>query len=544
MPTRAQVLNELKSRFELNFDLDQELKTLDPEFWARMTAADENILGLTQGVDRTDGSCSTVVFRPQDAESLLDQASSILDRAIADRNAWQSLMAQWANLRLDLFQSISLERISEAEEGKFRFDFEADLAVGQKDASDRKASALATQQTHLQNLIQRLDTSQAAASEVNRRGAIAYITDMADQHFQSDHVDTAVPPPDLGPILFNADPHNGSLPRARYKMAKDQATAELDRQHFGANADSAAVTAQTEELDANKKGLNTQSLWKDANRQFLRQRAWVARQALLTKLSMSHRDDALNFKAQALSAKTRYDQAVSDAYQRLKAVDAGLSYYYGYPYPDTRPDPLPVLAPPGDSHAHDQIIAWTRRVAHWLAAFTRRTNSYIVPLSLKTLAGDSWSNLLKTGSVTFDLENYFDDFQRHIRVRGVAAWTISERNMLWDVNERNMFWEVDLIPPEQAVVHFESDSTSTVPQGKTLCRLSRVMSRQRLSVPEVGAVTSAFTGSPAGKWTVFVRSAANRHAPPANLPDDIEIDLYLSYLFAPPYVPPTASIRR
>jgi hypothetical protein len=271
------------------------------------------------------------------------------------------------------------------------------------------------------------------------------------------------------------------------------------------------VTAQTEELDANQQGLETQFTWKDANRHFLRMRAAVARQALLAKFSMAFQDDALDFQAQALPIKTRYDQALSDAYQRLKAVETGMASYYGYPFPDTRPDPLPDFDP-NDRHTHDKIIAWSRRVAHWLAAFTRRANSYILPLSLKSLAGDSFSNFLKTGTVTFSLENLFDDFQRHIRVRGVAAWA---------VNDHNLFWEVDLIPPEQAIVHFESGSKSTVTQDKTLCRVSRVMSRQRLAVPEVGAVTSAFTGSPAGQWTVFVRNAENRDTVPAQFPDDI-----------------------
>jgi len=180
--TREQVLDDVKSRFELNFnDLNTELQNLDPEFWARLTADDEVPLSLTGGVDRTDGSCTNVVFRAQDAESLLDQASSILDRALADRNVWQSLMAQWCNLRVDLLQSIALVNISEAEEKKARFDFEADLAASQKDARDRKAKALRDQQTTLGQLIDSLDTTKGtAAVEVNRRGAIAYVTDMAD----------------------------------------------------------------------------------------------------------------------------------------------------------------------------------------------------------------------------------------------------------------------------------------------------------------------------------------------------------------------------
>jgi hypothetical protein len=539
--TREQVLKNVSDRFNLEFDINAELQYLDPEFWAKMTVEDEVPLSLTGGVDRKDGSCTNVVFRAQDAEPLLDQASSILDRALADRNMWQSLMAQWCNLRLDLWQSGFLEAISEAEEKKSRFDFEADLASSQKDARDRKAQALSVQQGVLQQLIESLNTTSqkdlTAALEVNRRASIAYVTDMNDGHFQGDQIDTNVPPsPDFGkPQLFKAnqfqDPNTGGgagLAKARFLMAKDQATTELSRQLTSASSDSQAVTAQTEELDANQKGLQTQFIWKDANRQFLRERAWVARQALLTKLSMAQQVDALDFLAQANSIKARYIQGVSDAYARLIAVADGLKAYYAYPFPDARPDPLPAFDP-DDRDTHDQIVAWTRRVGQWLAAFTRRTNSYILPLSLKFLAGNTWSDGLKTGIWSFSLGNYFDDFQRHIRVRGITAWA---------VNDHNMLWEVDLIPPVLATVHFESlpgkpGKKSIITQDATLCRVSRVMSRQRLAVPEIGAVTAAFTGSPTGQWVVKVRNAEDRESLPDQFPDDIEIDLYLSYLFVP-----------
>jgi hypothetical protein len=423
-----------------------------------------------------------------------------------------------------LFQSVCLEVISQNEEQHSRFDYEADIAKGQREGRDRKAAALASQQTKITNLRDNVDTSKdTAKKEVIRRGAMAYVRDMPNQQFISQPITTDVPPD--GPLLFHVGQGgDGSLKRANWEMARDQAKAELDRQLISVDAETEAVRAQTEELDAHKKGLETQFTWTDANRTFLRQRAWTARQALLLKLSMANQGHALDFRDQAASVKTRYVQAISDAYSRLKAVETGLSAYYGYPFPDTRPDPLPTFVA-HDTKTHDEIVAWTRRVAHWIAAFSKRTNNYILPLSLKSRTGNEFVSGLSTGSWTFSLENFFDDFQRHIRVHGVTAWA---------VNDRNSLWQVDLTPPSTAKVMLESGGEpKTITQDAPLCRVSRVMSRVRLAVPEVGAVTGAFTGSPIGTWKVTVRNAAHPRTVPRQFPDDIEIDMYLSFLHLP-----------
>jgi len=527
-------LAEIKSRFALDVDLEDALKTLDPELWSTLVKQDAEILMLSGGINRPDGSCNLVTFRTQDAESLLDQASAIIDRALADRNTWKSLLERWATLRIDLIQSACLELISEAEERNSRFDYEADLAEGQKNARERKTAALADQQTKVTSLRNNLDTNtDTAKSEVIRRAAMAYGRDMYNARFIDQAVTTDIPPqrahlnPEFGtpdPVLIHQSPgDDGRLKGANYKMARDQAKAELDRQFMGVDAESQAVKAQTEELDANKKGLDTQFAWANANRIFLRQRAWAARQALLMKLAMASHGDALDYIEQSESVKSRYIQAISDAYCRLETVENGLKAYYGYPHPDTNPDPLPKLKV-DDTKSHDEIVAWLRRVAHWMAAFSKRTNSYIAPLSLKILTDNAWVQGQSSGSWTFSLENYFDTFQRHVRVRGVTAWA---------VNDRNALWQVDLTPPKSATVHLESGELKSITQDAPLCRISRVMSRVRLAVPEVGAVTAAFTGSPIGQWKVTVRNAATPKTVPEILPEDIEIDLYLSFLYVP-----------
>jgi hypothetical protein len=394
------MLANIKRRFGLDVDFEQALATLDPELWNSIAHADAAMLMLTEGVDRLEGSCTSVAFRAQDAESLLDQASAIIDRALADRTTWKSLLERWATLRIDLFQSVCLEVISQNEEQHSRFDYEADIAKGQREGRDRKAAALASQQTKITNLRDNVDTSKdTAKKEVIRRGAMAYVRDMPNQQFISQPITTDVPPD--GPLLFHVGQGgDGSLKRANWEMARDQAKAELDRQLISVDAETEAVRAQTEELDAHKKGLETQFTWTDANRTFLRQRAWTARQALLLKLSMANQGHALDFRDQAASVKTRYVQAISDAYSRLKAVETGLSAYYGYPFPDTRPDPLPTFVA-HDTKTHDEIVAWTRRVAHWIAAFSKRTNNYILPLSLKSRTGNEFVSGLSTGSWTF-----------------------------------------------------------------------------------------------------------------------------------------------
>lgn len=545
MLTRDELLKNVEARFLLDtqptagntagnkalgtsppFDLDAALKAMDPELWSFLTSNDSPQLDLTGGVDRMDGSCTSVAFRAQDIESLLDQASSILDRALADRITWSALMERWALLRVDTLQSAALVSISDDEEKNSRFDFEADLAAGQKDARDRKETALGKQNDKLVQIGKKLDIadpSGLAAAEVNRRGAIAFVRDMPDPNFLAQPVTTTVPPTALNAnkISDRTQPGTPGLGNLNYTLESQQATAELDRL-LGSNAvEQSALAVQTEDLSAQKKGLETQSTWREANRNFLRQRAFIAKQALLVKLSMEQQGDVLDLRGQALSIKTRYIQAVSDAHARLMAVKKGLDAYYGYPFPDKRPDDLPDFAPE-NTKSHDDIVAWSRRVGHWLTAFRLRTSSYILPISLTSLTGN---NSIDGKEHTFSLKDLFDPFQRHIRVYGIAAWAI---------NDRDAFWQVDLTPPTEATVVFESSTSPvTVSQDPTLCRISRVMSRTRLAVPESGAVTSVFKGSPIGSWKVTVKPAPHQQTVPTSFPDDIEIDLYLNYLFVP-----------
>src|SRR5262245_20083420 len=93
---RKAMLDNIKSRFALDVDLDDALFARDPELWSTLVKNDIGILTLSGGVDPPYGSCTSVTFQPQDAESMLDQASAIIDRALADRNTWKSLLERWA----------------------------------------------------------------------------------------------------------------------------------------------------------------------------------------------------------------------------------------------------------------------------------------------------------------------------------------------------------------------------------------------------------------------------------------------------------------
>src|SRR5262245_49181424 len=136
------IVANVSRRFGVTLDRIEQEHPLDEDSWKTTTSDDAKNLSVAGGVTRTQGSCSTVRFRPQDVEPLLDQATSILDRALSDRVTWHNMGEKWATLRLDVFQSRHLERIAELEEQQGRFDYEAALAAGQKDAADAKIDGL------------------------------------------------------------------------------------------------------------------------------------------------------------------------------------------------------------------------------------------------------------------------------------------------------------------------------------------------------------------------------------------------------------------
>ncbi len=473
--------------------------------------AEQSAFNLHSGLSTTKVPRGATRFRAQDVEPLLDQALIILDKAAADRNTWQATGEKFANLKLDLSSSLSLDTISLAEEADGRFKVEEQVSLSQRKANDAKIKAATAQKVAVSALLAVVDASTVQgtrAAELAR--IIEYIRAMYSSEFG-------------GRIKWDVDGLKKDvdmLTDALSNRTKEQATYNLFKEKLSADSSLSAAIGDLEAANAMTEGLKKQADWAEKNTQHLHDRAEVARQTLRMKVTLATMTAMLDFESQHKSAEVQYREGVSDAYLRLKAVEQGLHLFYDYPYPDS--DPLPPLSD-DDPSSFDAILSWSRRVARWLAAFTRRCNNYVLTLSIKTLVGGQWEAGKANGSWSFNLPlTTFSPGECHVRIRGVVPWA---------PNAGEGSWQVVLKCPTATQVCYESGKLSDVfPQDVGLCRISKVVSRTRVVTPEISGATTLFNASPIGDWNVQLRTPFDRLSVPPSWPDDIELDLYLSVL--------------
>ena len=137
---------------------------------------DKDVFNIHTNLNSIAGTKGDVRFRSQDVEPLLDQATTILDKCGSDRSRWQSAGEKFANLRLDLFNSVRLDGISLEEERDGRFDVEAALTSGQRAANTAKRDATQNKLDALTQLLRFVDRSTpVGARAVRRAQAIQYI---------------------------------------------------------------------------------------------------------------------------------------------------------------------------------------------------------------------------------------------------------------------------------------------------------------------------------------------------------------------------------
>jgi hypothetical protein len=497
------ILQAAKSRYHITSN--------GPDLGLASANADSKLFDLHAKRAETRGSCGMVRFRPQDVEPLLDQASIILEKALSDRNRWQSAGEKYANLKLDIYNSSRLDAISLGEEQDGRFDVDHFVAEGQQNANQAKHQAAIDQKAEVDALVEILSGDKKSAS-VQRAVITEYIRAMYSTEF-----DKQVKYPNGG--FTTAD----KIANADQTLTQAQATEELDKEGHTAAASSKQLAGDIAGLEAVQNGVQKQAEWAGKNAGYLRQRADAARQTLRMKIALAATTALLDFEKQMDSARNMYLEGVWDAYVRLQAVNTGISRYYNYASPNK--DPLPEFT--DDPASFDAILAWTRRVARWLAAFTRRSNNYVYTISVKQRTGDAWQRGANEASWKFDLPSTaFDAKERHVRIRGVTAWA---------ENDKGKVWQVILKPPANTQVYYESGAKSPIfEQDAPSCRVSKVVSRGKVVIPEVSGLTALYNASPIGTWTIDARLATSPQEIPRTLPDDIELDLYLSVLTIQP----------
>src|SRR5688572_7244911 len=119
----------------------------------------------------------------------------------------------------------------------------------------------------------------------------------------------------------------------------------------------------------------------------------------------SDENGVLNYGKRLTSLESRFLNDFSYAYARLEKIALGASLVYGY-------DEMKLPRYEDDQiQFFDNCLIWDQTTNNWLIKFNRRDQSYILPISIKSLmTKKEWSESCKIGIWNFKLsENLFLD---------------------------------------------------------------------------------------------------------------------------------------
>jgi hypothetical protein len=489
-----------------------------------------NFFNFNSDIVERKGVFNASQFQIRDVEPLMEQANALLERAISDRAALQSVGEKLATFYLDVVRNWKLVVISNDERtngGRFETPFK--VSAGQFDAQNIIASALDDQVDFHSKVVAFLREIQPFQAERTGYGTMLSLS------------------PDDGTPVHGWVREKGAIPNASLGIDEKSLPPGSSRQDQAGLIAAVASSTETEMraklLDLEQKALESQKSsakevlhaleaqlnWDNKNQQFLAHRADVDSDMLLIKLVIAQCPWLLNFRAQFEGIRPRYQQSLRDAHDRLLKVSDGLKQLYGYQTPDGKLDEVPKSI--NDESAVDAVIAWVRRATTWLAAFTRLSQNYILPISVRKQCADSWDDGARKRAWSFTVGADQFPNQARVRIRGFAAWVKG--------GDDDRLWTVNLTLPKETYVIDEARNQSRFNQGTIQCRISKVTQRSPSRLPDISGLTSCFNASPLcdakdsagrlcgddGKWVARIEDAFGQ---PVDAPDDVQIDLYVS----------------
>ncbi len=477
-----------------------------------MDLAAASKFNLMEGISQTAGVSAPNDFRWRDCEPLLEQASALLDRALADRTLFQTASEKWATLRLDVERSLKQIELTD-EEGKLPFETPYNVSKNQLDSLQRLSQGY---QSAYNNC--------AIAHSLFQQGKDTVRTGAANLQYVTRSGLGGPDPkvPWMGPPMFGkpAAGESCTAPDLVYHIANQIQVVETAVREYELLASRESVAGLKASTDSAAAAAQDQLTWDDQNRVFLKKRAQLEKDLVHLKLAFINVTGFLDFKQQMANTSKRIHQALTDSHDRLKAVAKGVTNIYG------RDEKLPALD--DNVNSFDDIVLWTRRTATWLAAMTRRFHNYVLPISVKVAAGSTWDSGTNTRTWKFKVPETMFGGEAYIRIRGIVGWVRSSHSeRLWTINLE--------LPSMTTMIYGPNKKTSleqaTNMEGKSdpiRCRLSGVTRRGERILPEICGATSCYNVNPIGEWSVTIVDALDSTS--TSCPDDIELDLYLSTL--------------
>lgn len=452
-------------------------------------------------------------------EPLIDQAADLLDRGLQDRAIWDEMSIKYLDLLLELKEFAELDRIHQEEEaaGLYSTPWKESMAEHAAIISEKQGQEQA--KVALEKLTSDFFAAQVKEQQSKALQGLAWLSGRAGYYVEGQTVKY------FQHVWEGTTAEVSGLAQAATVTISGHSL-NLQEATIGIQKASAQIGAEAATHRAG--GLQIRVDWDKVNADFLRRRTLISRQLEEIKATATaHPNGVLNYSKRLTSLKGRFHNDFRDAIARIHSIQRGLRDIYGY-----------VEPVPSDDTAvqfFDDCLLWTRNVIQWLIRFSRLEQNVVLPLSVRSLVGETeWRTGLAAGYWCFSLNESFLPEGCHVRLRGLSAFAEPSAGC-------DQVWRMSVVVPRCAIYrHLDSEVTVEVDQSIVpSIELGRVTSRESNREPDVAGASAAFNASPFGMWSVRVHSSVGRRRnggsqkqtskhPTLSL-DDVYLDLALAF---------------
>jgi len=463
-------------------------KLVDPDVHAdlRRIAGDRGgPLHITRAVGKISAAPEEArAFRRQYVEPLLQQASSLVDRVLAEDNSYRQMLVDQTNLRLDLEELERLQTINDDEvtAGLFQVPFWEGNATLQSD------KALAQAQTTLTNFVNSNADQQAKfsawAAENSQQPLATGWESKLSKHSLRLYGGFTAPAGDVpsgatgtdGNILGGIISHN--LANYSFNYTQQQ------------------LASQQAPVNARLDWLQKRVTYLEEDAGFRERRKISAHQKLMDKLAAVQAPHGpLNYADRQEAIEHRAAVDLYHAHARLKAVHAGLIDVYGV-HPPRLPSLPSTPLKNDDFNFLNEIVDWIRQVSFILQRIYDNDQDLVVSFSVaEMLPHGGFAGGRKEGQWNFTLgPERFQGFKL-LRLRGISA--------VANASDRSYSFVIHA-PRPGTVFHGHGETGKELSFDIDPCWLGHVAPGTFPWKPEVAGARVLWNASPVGCWKLSV----------------------------------------
>jgi hypothetical protein len=447
---------------------------------------DYNTTTLLNGVHSGSPQYSNETQRlnPLHIEPLLDQCQELVNRALQDRRLYEELASKAFQTKLELQEFERLNRIHSDEIATGAYTVPYKKAYYDRVADDNANKSTTTASNVVTGTYNRI--LQSFNRLVNLRGFSTWVG--AAPFLARDNSAK------LHPATQYQIPGPGWPPQADklsllQQFAMEQAQVDLDNQLDALDSQANQLASGSSAALARSQGGKIYEDWLEANVGFQTRRLAVSVGLNDEKVAaVSMPGGALNYVEQMNRARVRYNSNLAKAYQRMVAINKGLTIVYGYR------EGIPRIAV-DDGRFVDECWNWVQNAINWIAISNRNDQNFIFQFSLrKKLGHGEFRKGVNEGKWTMEVNPGDIPNCAHLRLRGLSVSCLT--------NHTNT-WRIELSPPRDSYyVHTDGEIQNWTCESDTKIKFGRVMKWDPLRPTDIFGVVSSHNRSPFGNWTI------------------------------------------